>query len=102
GEGAQAALFPTQTICFTRLRTAGSSGVYRGSGRRKSNAFGESADRGDEASGGLGGAAACGVEVLSASSAGAVHAGGSVGGWTARAGAGAGNCGGDSRAREKG
>ena len=33
--------------------------------------------------------------------AGAVHASGSAGGWAARAGAGAGDCGGDSRAWEE-
>ncbi len=67
----------------------------------RGHAVGESADWRDEASGGVRRAAACGVEVVSACCAGAVHARGAAGGWAPRAGAGAGDCGGHSRTREE-
>ena len=74
-----------------------------GSGRRVGgNAFGESADRRQQACGGVGGAAACGVEVVSACRARAVHACRFAGRRPPCARPGAGDCGSHSRAREEG
>src|SRR5579859_8033616 len=101
GAGTQAALLPATAVCFAVLRAAGSFDLHGGSGRSVGNAVGESADRGEQASGGGGRTLARGAQIVSGGGAGAVHASGAARRWTASAGAGAGDCRGNSRAWEK-
>jgi predicted dehydrogenase len=73
--------FPAAPIHLARLWTAGSIGFHGRTERRRTeerwakrgrNAFGESADRGEQTAGGFGRAAARGAEVVSAGGAGRV------------------------------
>src|SRR5579859_1212037 len=78
GAGTQAALLPATAVCFAVLRAAGSFDLHGGSGRSVGNAVGESADRGEQASGGGGRTLARGAQIVSGGGAGAVHASGAA------------------------